>query len=405
VRRRLALALLLLVASACADGAASEVRVAAPEPGPLHLTTADGLAAVDPDTGQVDFQQPGAVSSPDGSVVARAITMSDGGRRDTRISWLDSATGDLLHTTRMAGSASIRVVAPDGRVALGPADVPAGPLPYPVPRSVTRLVVADGEEGGLRTYHVEGNVEPEAFSADGSGLFVLSYSPPLNPTQYQVDRLDLDTGELGGVYGPDGDQRQERMAATARTQAWAPDGEVVYTLYTTYSAAGAPTSFVHVLNVAEGWAYCLGLPEPVGSDSAAAITVSPDSSRLWTADATGRAAVVDTDDLAVLRSGSYESAGYYGLSATSDGERLYLGSDDRITVLDGSTLQPETTWETSRMIIALRLPEGSDRLVAVTDGQLTTFALDEARAVGRDLPFTDQLAVVDPSVPQAECAC
>jgi hypothetical protein len=369
----------------------------------MHLLTTDGLAAVDPDTGQVDYQQPGAVSSPDGSVVARAVNQFDG---ETRLSWLDPVSGDRLRTVRFAGAASIRVVAPDGRVALGPAVPQPGVLSAPVPRARTRVTVATAD-GELRRYGLEGNIEPEAFSTDGSSLFVLQYTPALNPVEYQVRRLDLGTGELGTVAGPDGpDGGQERMAATARTQAWAPNGEVVYTLYSTYSASGAATSFVHVLNVAEGWAYCLGLDQPVGSITTSAMTVSPDNSRLWVTDATGFGAVVDTDDLAVLRMGSFPiEGGDASLAAASDGDHLFVGTGTDIAVLDGADLSEVDVWRTTRSILDLRVPAGRERLVAVTDGQLTTFPLGGTDAAGLDLPYTDPIAVVAPTVPYFECAC
>ena len=67
-----------------------------------------------------------------------------------------------------------------------------------------------------------------AYSTDDTGF-----------REYRLHVKDLATGELGTVAGPDGpDGGQERMAATARTQVWAPDGEVVYTLYSTQSATG-----------------------------------------------------------------------------------------------------------------------------------------------------------------------
>ncbi len=409
MRRLLAPILLLLLAAACGGEPTSstspEAAAAPVVPGPLHLRTADGLAAVDPETGQVDFQQPGAMSSPDGAVVARAQSRPDG---TTRLSWVDPETGARLRTADVEGAASVRVVAPDGRVALGPAvHVPAEVI-GPDSRSRTRLTVADAD-GTLHTFGLAGNIEPEAFSTDGASLFVLDYTPALAPTQYQVRRLDLATGELGTVAGPDGpDGGQERMAATARTQTWSPDGKVVYTLYSTHSDTGAPVSFVHVLNVEEGWAYCLGLDQPIGSITTAALTVSPDSSRLWVTDATGIGAVIDTDDLAVLRMQTFTPPGDYGLAAASDGERLFVGSGNVIQVLDGADLTPIDTWRTTRSIVDLRLAPGRDRLVAVTDGQLTTFPLagaDTATIAGLDLPFTDPVAVIMPTVPYIECAC
>jgi hypothetical protein len=51
------------------------------------------------------------------------------------------------------------------------------------------------------------------------------------------------------------------------------------------------------------------------------------------------------------------------------------------------------------------VPAGRERLVAVTDGQLTTFPLGGTNAAGLDLPYTDPISVVAPTVPYFECAC
>ncbi len=400
------LAALLLPAVACglADaGNGPSTPAAAVADGPLHLATTAGLAAVDARSGAVAYEAPGAVASADGSVVARSVVRPDG---STRVVWLDPVDGRRTAVARVDEPAAIRVVAPDGRVALGPPDIPLGGIVRPVARSATALTVA-APDGIVRTYRLDGSIEPEAFSTDGDSLFVLGFTPAENPTEYQVNKLDLATGEIDGVYGQDSpDERQERMGGTARTQVWDAEGGVVYTLYS-QEVDGRPTSFIHVLDLDEGWAFCLDLPRAIGWSSPAALAVSPDGSRLWASDAVGHGAVVDTEALAVLDAGRFPSPGPYGLSAISDGDRLYLGSGARITVLDGDDLSRVARWRTTRPIIALRLHPADERLVAVTDGQLTTFPLrsPERDPAGRDLPFTQPIVVTDPTLVDAECAC
>lgn len=401
----LPLAAVLLLATAC-GGADAEGPAAAPSvmpDGPLRLTTVNGLAAVDARSGAVAYEAPGAVASPDGSIVARAVVRPDG---TTRVFWLDPADGRRTAVARIEEPAAIRVVAPDGRVALGPPDIPLGGIVRPVARAATALTVA-APDGTVRTYHLDGSIEPEAFSTDGASLFVLGFTPAENPTEYQVNKLDLTTGEIDGVYGQDSpDERQERMGGIARTQVWDPDGDVVYTLYS-QEVGGRPTSFIHVLDLDEGWAFCLDLPQAIGWSSPAALAVAPDGARLWVTDSIGHGAVVDTEALEVLAAGRFRAPGPYGLSAVSDGERLYVGSGDRITVLDGDDLSRVARWRTSRTIYTLRLDPVDERLVAVTDGQLTTFPLGspERDPAGRDLPFSQPIVVTDPTLVDAECAC
>jgi hypothetical protein len=396
----------LLALAACGDADPSSAPAAAaaiPSRGPLLLPTAQGVAAVGANSGTVAYEAPGAKASPDGSVVVRAVVRADG---TTRLTWLDPVDGHPTARVRLDGRATIRVVAADGRVAVGAPDVPVTGLIHPVPRTQSPVTVA-APDGTVRTYTLPGSVEPEAFSTDGSGLFVLSYTPAGNPTEYQVNRLDLESGEVGGVYGQDSaDERQERMGGTARTQVWAPDGRAVYTLYT-QEVDGEPTSFIHVLNLDEGWAFCLDLPEPLGWNTQAALAVAPDGDRLWVTEGAGHGAVVDTAALEVLATGTFASPGEYGLAAVADGDRLFVGSESEIAVLDGTDLHEVARWRTTRPIIALRRDDLEGALVAVTDGQLTTFPLHapERDPAGRDLPYTSPLVVIDPTLPVAECAC
>jgi len=64
-------------------------------------------------------------------------------------------------------------------------------------------------------------------------------------------------------------------------------------------------------------------------------------------------------------------------------------------------------WRTPRPVLALALHPSGERLVAVTDGQLTTFPLDTTQAdpAGLDLPYTEPLVIAPPDVQAAECAC
>lgn len=401
MRRHLIPVLLLLAAAACGSdqtAAAPErapAEAPAPDPGPLHLLTVNGLAAVDPDTGAVAYESPTAVASPDETVVAQSTTAGD----RTRVALLD-ASGAEQDAIEVEGPMEVRVVGDDGRVVLVPDD---GMRPvYAQPTVATSIVVADPAAGTQRRYEVEGSVQPEALSPDGNSLYVLSYFPPRNPVEYQVNRLDLASGELSGVYDRDGGPRQDRMAAYATSQVWSPDGSALYTLYT--STEADPTSWVHVLDVEDGWAHCLDVPEALGTTGATAMTVSPDGDRLWAVDTSGRAVLVDTRALAVLATGSFEAEPEYGISAATDGDRLFVGSDEEVTVLDGATLAEQDVWETAREIVALRLRPGDDRLAVVSAGHLTTYDPGATRPVGTELALAGVTAIDTWDVAY-QCAC
>ena len=109
------------------------------------------------------------------------------------------------------------------------------------------------------------------------------------------------------LLGPDKLPLGEDMSGTARQQAYAASGRQLYTLYAQprdADLAAAPNvaseSFVHVLDLAENWAYCVDLPESFGRGSArsAGITLDPDGASLYVADTrAGKLAVLDTGAL------------------------------------------------------------------------------------------------------------
>ncbi|HEU5108456.1 MAG TPA: hypothetical protein VFT95_07845, partial [Micromonosporaceae bacterium] len=198
----------------------------------------------------------------------------------------------------------------------------------PKGRSRTTLVVAD--DGGERLrLDLPGNLEPEAFSADGQRLFVLDYRPPTAPDRYRVRMLDLTTHQLGPLLtlaksavppGAEEEMRGEgRQAVYDRTRA------LLFTLYTHHpdhlhtrdlvrgARPGAEHvhAFVHTLSLREHWAYCIDLPAPFGERPAArhaialADPASPDG--LVVVDAAGGAAAwLDPDGLTVRRTGAFK---------------------------------------------------------------------------------------------------
>jgi DNA-binding beta-propeller fold protein YncE len=103
---------------------------------------------------------------------------------------------------------------------------------------------------------------------------------------------------------------------------------------------------VHVLNLLEGWAYCLDLPQPIGIGPASqhALALSPDGRTLYVADrSSGKIVVADTNQLLVRAvadvpadpdvSGSTAVVGVGG-----DGS-LFLSDGSELLVVEPKTLQ------------------------------------------------------------------
>jgi DNA-binding beta-propeller fold protein YncE len=330
----------------------------------LLLGSISGVTSIDP-AGSVLFEGRGVAPLGDWSRIFS--TTFDGGR--TILEARYSATGQVLSTMAIPGELSVRVASPDlSRVALMP-PLAAGASPWiPEPRASTTITVVDTSGAGQpEQFHLTGNFEPEAFSADGRRLFLIRYVPPTSPAAYRVAALDLSDGALSPVNtGQKG--LEETMSGTRLEQIPSTDRTMLYTLYTTqppeyvagHSASGRHVAFVHTLSLAEGWAHCVGLPKPLwGGDPAdQAMAISADGDRLFVVD-TGRdmVAVMDTDTLEMT-----STAAGLGLGPDQDFQtRAVIGPDGGLVVATGSrvaTLDPSTLgvtggWTTDAPVAAL----------------------------------------------------
>ncbi|WP_214110347.1 hypothetical protein [Acrocarpospora catenulata] len=265
---------------------------------------------------------------------------------------LDGKGGELTRTP-VPGGAAVRTVSPSGlRVVL--AD-PAPADPYGAGgRTTTRLVVADPTGARpARTYKLDGNYQPDAFSTADSHLFLVDYLPAGHPEGYRVRVLDLATGAVGPVLTrlkqavPEG--AEEIMRGDGRLGVPSPEGDRLYTLYTHQPnhlhtrdlVAGRSTgvhAFVHVLSLTEHWAYCLDLPDPFGHGPAESHAVAVSPSGLYVFDtANGQVLRAQTPDLeAVSTAAIPKSEGPAHAAATDDA--IYLAAGTNVLTLDPHTL-------------------------------------------------------------------
>src|SRR5918994_1099829 len=106
------------------------------------------------------------------------------------------------------------------------------------PHRSTTIVVADPSgEGALRTFRLDGNYEPEAFSIEVRRLFLIQYLPALDPTVYRVMTLNLASSQVRPIFGGF-KTPPERMPGVRLTQVFDDASDQLYTLYTNEPSKG-----------------------------------------------------------------------------------------------------------------------------------------------------------------------
>jgi YVTN family beta-propeller protein len=347
----------------------------------LYLQSSRGVTIVPVGASVPRFSGSTAVPAPNWSTMVRAQING----LNTDVIATDPATASTLWSHTVAGNLRVKVVSADGDLAVLS---PTLERYFRDGRGRTTLVIVGGGSATAQSIVLHGNYEPEAFSTDGDSLFVIKYLPPRAPTRYQVRRLDLKTEKVVGVYTPDADL-QKAMGGTARVQVASPDGNRLYTLYTVAGQNGEPErAFIHVLALDEIWAHCIDLPTgfTTAAESATALTVSPDGTRLYVANtATASLAVVDTKALQVLDTEPLGMSGRAASFAAHDSDRtIYVGSGDRLLAIDTMTLERKNSWVLPENIRGIQVGTedkkiyvGLKRQVAVIDGgsgrELKTF--------------------------------
>lgn len=370
----------------------------------LIVQTDGATVILDTRTGQTEATLDADVVAPDQRMGYR--TSSDGAT--TRLEAFSMDTGDTRWSRELSGVLEARLATNDEVVVLAE---PGGSTYQPVPRSRTTIVTVDRYRDEPAVHELAGNFEPEALSTDGSGVFVIAYTPARAPERYQVRRLDLASGEVGDVFTPDA-HLQEEMGGTARTQVGSADGRRLYTLYTQTNPGGASTAFIHVLDLDEQWAHCILLPDGTGTGlpSETALGLSPDGSQLYVADRSTLAVVeVDAEELSVARSAAWagDAANAAPVAVAVSDTTLALSSGTRLDLLARDTLMMTGTWDAGSTLVGIaadrrHLYAATNRTIAVLDPSGREITRLTPGNVGDIRQLGTSTRVADPSV---VCAC
>jgi hypothetical protein len=380
----------------------------------LALGTRDGTVIVGSSTGAVLSSRGSQLAAPDGSRLY-ATRRSEG---STTLETRDASTGLVLSTTRIPGTLAARAASLTGRAVAMLAPLPAGvDATYALPRSHTTIVVADpAGEHPTRRYRLAGNFEPEAFSMDDSRLFLIQYLPAEAPTSYRVTSLDLRRGHLNPVFGRF-KSPPERMPGIRLAQVFDPTSEQLYTLYTNRAAehfhdhwAGSSgdreVSFVHVLNLRAGWAYCAGLPRSLWGQPARAqaMSPSPDGRSLYIVDPMReRIAVMNTRTLEITRSERIEleplQPGRTSAGISVDGHTLFVGDGgSSLARIDTRTLEILGRWRLPGDVTGLAMSEDGARLYAALGGAVAIVDTGSGEAT-TTLPFASVESILHVATP------
>jgi hypothetical protein len=427
--------LLLIAMSACT---ADPPMGSAPVPRSLTdvvvLGTDEGSVVVRSDTGTVLAGDAGDVTALDGSRLYSSTTADGSSTLETR----DPSTGDVLSTTAVPGKLDARVASLSGRVVALMRPLPAGADPtIALPHARSTIVVADPTGAREpRTFDLKGNFEPEAFSLDDRRLFLIEYLPALAPTSYRVVFLDLRKGAIHPVFGRF-KTPPERMPGIRLAQVFDPASDQLYTLYTnrpsasyrgnwdgagdgdaagsgggagygagygsgdepgngTGAAGDGEVSFIHVLNLRDGWAYCAGLPRALWGRpaTAQALAPSPDGRRLYIVDSVrGIVAEMGTRSLEILRTTHVDLSGVGGSETSAvtsnDGERLFIGSardGSAVYRIDLGSFEVMGRWSVEGTVSALALSDDGDRLYAALDDRVAIVDASSGRELA-DLSY------------------
>ena len=392
----------------------------------LLVTVGDStVALLDPAIEDPVYEIEDAIAAPDGSTIYRTTPQGN----DTEVDQIDTGTGAVINSQVVEGPRHIRVVPPEGgAVALMSDKASRKGIYRPVARETTSITVAWNDGPIPRTYDLDGNFEPEAFSRDEDTLFLIEFWPALEPDRYFVRHLDLTTGDIVDKYSPEVELQPE-MRGKARAQVLAPDLQYLYTLDSGADPVHDPDvgvdserwAFIHVLDLNEEASICIFLPEPFGTGDEAAVSlgISPDGSRLFVVDAsTQHVATIDAEEMVVLDVGTIdmlrpgEQVARPAIAVVDEDKFFVTTGGWTILEIDaGDQMTPIDAFSAGRPVRGLNLSPDQTQLRIALPSQVVVFDLELREQVvtitvprGDDITFVGARRGTVERV-SLECAC
>jgi len=397
--RRLLLACLAgLLVAACGTASTPRPRpgpAATPEPSQDLLFTVAGpgaerLMVLGSDAGTDGARTlPAGVPSRDWRTVYTATVDAAG----TTVRALDARSGQALRSTRLDGRFQLPVVglhglpeglAADGDVLVLAADRTGGS---------SRFAVLDTKlRSPARLVELPGDWAYDAVAPDGSVLYLIQHLSASDRSRYVVRAYEVAAGRLRDGVITDKRNPDERMAGYPVTRVADDEDGWVYTLYRNPK----DHSFVHALNVLEGFAFCIDLPGKQGGerDRLWSLAYGP-GHKLYAVNAgRGLVAELSTEQFEVIRHATFAptpaSPASAGLVATTaDGSLLVAGAGRGLVAIRTDDLKPQARWLEDRTLDGLVPNADGSRLYALSQDRDQILRLDprtgtvlEERAAG-----------------------
>jgi hypothetical protein len=171
----------------------------------------------------------------------------------------ESAGGRVLDSTVLDGTFTIPLVAYDGTPSGLSADGSTLAVIHPrkrFPQERTTFAVLDTRRLQVRdVVTLPGDFSFDAISPDGASLYLINYTSPRDPTDYEVRAYDTAARRLLNRPIVDPSESDEQMRGYPMARVVSPDGRWAYTLYD----GGGGTPFIHALDTTGRTAHCVDL--------------------------------------------------------------------------------------------------------------------------------------------------
>jgi DNA-binding beta-propeller fold protein YncE len=302
---------------------------------------------------------------------------------------IDVPSGRLLRSMTVAGSFSTATddysaatLSFNGRwLALRAATAAAG--------STRAIVVDTAAMRVVATLRLAGHFGLDAVDPDGKVLYLIEHLVGHGPVAYRVRSYELRKGVLDVHPVFEKSDTSGTMSGVARTRAWSPDGDWLYTLYVHPGRAGA---FIHALGVKYQIAQCINLPNvgatatrlahftlAVAHDGTALYAVNPVLGLAVAVRGSPNALPFSTPQQVALgtRAGSPQRM-LNGSAVSGDGRTLFVATSRGVWVIDSESLAVRTTYLAGRSVASVALSRDGRRLYALESVHGVVNAVDLA---------------------------